>query len=77
VLASAVEVGRASAISIGAVGVRAERSSRTMVGVGLALLGAAQAVKVSRVSKIKVSQSLIFILEPIKEKAGSHVQTGR
>jgi hypothetical protein len=31
-----------------------------MVGVGLALLGVAQAVKMNRVSKIKVSQVFIF-----------------
>jgi hypothetical protein len=44
------------------VGVRAEWSSRTIVGVGLALLGAAQAVKANKVSKIKVSQVFIVIL---------------
>jgi hypothetical protein len=49
-----------SAAWIGAVGVSAERSSRTIVGVGLAPLGAAQAGKVIRVSKIKLIQILIF-----------------
>lgn len=41
------------------VGVKTERSSRTIVGVGLALLGAAQAV--NRVSKIRINQVFIFI----------------
>jgi hypothetical protein len=44
------------------VGVKAERSSRTIVGVGLALLGAAQAVKVNKVSKIRIIQGFIFYL---------------
>jgi hypothetical protein len=56
-----VAIGSVSATSIGVAGVKAERSSRTIVGVGLALLGAAQAVKVNKVSNIKISQVFIFI----------------
>jgi len=49
-----VAVGEVLAACIWAVGVRAEGSSRTIVGVGATLLGDAQAVKVKKVSKIKV-----------------------
>jgi hypothetical protein len=56
-----VDIGSVLATSIWVAGVKAERSSRTIVGVGLALLGDAQAVNINKVSKIKVVQILIFI----------------
>jgi hypothetical protein len=57
-----VEAGCVSATSIWAVSVKAERSSRTMVGVGLALLGDAQAVKLKKISKIVRVKVFIFII---------------
>jgi hypothetical protein len=68
VLAGRVEVagGKISATSVETAGVKVERSSWTIVGVGLlALLGAAQAVRTNRVSHIKVVQIFIFILSLI------------
>jgi hypothetical protein len=53
--------GRLATVSIGGVGVSAERSSRTIVGVGVTLLGV-QAASMGKVSQIRVVQNLICIL---------------
>jgi hypothetical protein len=53
--------GTLATVSTGGVGVSTERSSRTIVGVGVALLGA-QAASMGKVSQIRVVQNLICIL---------------
>jgi hypothetical protein len=48
-------------VSADAVGVSAERSSRTIVGVGVTLLGA-QAASMGKISQIRIVQNFIYSL---------------